>query len=366
MKRLSELPQSETVNADDWTIVTTADDPDALRRARVSDLPGSGSGGGGLASWQLIEGEYQAQNGDRLVLTETSQITFPNEPSWSNEITLLCLSDRFVNLGDGRYQDSKSIHLRSGAYRLTYLDTFQWQVTSGNAEGVLPAVKPTELANLLYWHDTPNGAWDNNARIQSLPDSSSSGSGIVWEQPESGDAPAFHLDGINGKPALFFDNGREDWLKGTGIGNHISDAYTFLAVFYPTKDTGIPATFSLNAGDGSNIHLCFLTFNEHFSFYWNGVQKSFAAFPPSLYQFYVVSIRNGVMQVFAEGRELARWQNSPVTLATDVQYSLAQEFDGTTKSNFFEGYLSMPTVYQRNLSDAEVQSLVNYYWVSYR
>ena len=159
--------------------------------------------------------------------------------------------------------------------------------------------------------------------------------------------------------ALTFD-GTDDYLRADAVAAELAnaDAYTMSAWVRPTNtDTGQRGIVAFHTGTGGNKNMIFYR-NERLAYYDPGIgyQESTTTYAPGTWHHVVVTVDasdNGTLYV--DGSAEATF-NTAVRPEAGDRFSIGQEWDGTTASDFFEGQIDEVRIWTAARTAAEVRA----------
>lgn len=229
--------------------------------------------------------------------------------------------------------------------------------------GILDTFYPDHLNNLVIWLDAK--------KISSFVAGISDGDAIEEWDSLTGDPDAsayqntatnqleYVANGIDDKPACYFD-GTNDFLTvdSSQVINASNGEHTIFMTIKPETQTFEPTILAWNTASGGNHELIHLNIEGHLQVYGSSsstlisedlrgsVSKLALAYNGSSYDTY----RDGILKS----------QVSKSLPGTGGKFSIGQEYDGSTTSGFYVGYLSELIIYDRLLSNHEIELVNNY------
>ncbi len=208
------------------------------------------------------------------------------------------------------------------------------------------ASAPTGVLDVAAQLDTDSYTIDGGLRDATQPDDATAD----WSLLEAPYGPG---------TALTFD-GTDDYLRADAVAAELAntDAYTMSAWVRPTNtDTGQRGIVAFHTGTGGNKNMLFYR-NERFAYYDPdiGYQESTTTYAPGTWHHVAVTVDasdNGVLYI--DGSAQATF-NADVRPEAGDRFSIGQEWDGTTASDFFEGQIDEVRIWTAARTAAEVRA----------
>lgn len=180
--------------------------------------------------------------------------------------------------------------------------------------------------------------------------------------PSSTTSPTYTEDVINRLPAFYFD-GTNDCLLNDDVSIISSKPHTTFFVILPTDTSGSTtgdAIYAFNEDSLENVDVM-LSYEDEIRVYYSSTPRTLSD---------STTLHNNVVygSFTADGTKVkGRLNGSEVLnitssdyIASSDNFSIGQEYDGSTRSNFFEGYIGEILIYNKALTDSEIQQVEAY------
>jgi len=198
--------------------------------------------------------------------------------------------------------------------------------------------------------DNPVGHFDatelslsDGSSVSTWPDESSEGNDL-----SAGTTPTYRSSGINGHPAVEFD-GTNDFLD-VKTATYPSPRTVVMAVEHtdPNDDFAVPFD-----GGGSNEHRSFVTSNGNVRLVSGSVDISDSTDARDTTSIFVFEVDGGDSRIRRNGQTLVTGGNTSDSDLTGFTVGAR----GDTSSNFYPGYIGELLVYNRELTNGEVNGV---------
>jgi len=206
----------------------------------------------------------------------------------------------------------------------------------------------------------PTGVLDLTAQLDTDSYTIDGGSTRDATQPSDAEADWTLLEAPYGPGIALTLDGTDDYLRADAVAAELAnaDAYTMSAWVRPTNtDTGQRGIVAFHTGTGGNKNMLFYR-NERFAYYDSGIgyQESATTYAPGTWHHVVVTVDasdNGTLYV--DGNAEATFSANVRPEAGD-RFSIGQEWDGDTASDFFEGQIDEVRVWTAARTEAEIRA----------
>ncbi|MGD8499817.1 MAG: LamG domain-containing protein [Phycisphaerales bacterium] len=168
--------------------------------------------------------------------------------------------------------------------------------------------------------------------------------------------PTF-VAGTVGSGALDFDG--DDYVTVDGVVDDFTDDDVTMAAWIKTTTTGEGDWFSMNPVSGNQYLLCILSGDIRF---WEGGWQPAAGVTVNdgAWHHVVATREDMYVKIYVDGvYRSAGSYTSTVTFGTGNRWSIAQEWDGSTPSDFYTGTVDDVRLYDVALSEAQAEDLFN-------
>ena len=163
--------------------------------------------------------------------------------------------------------------------------------------------------------------------------------------------PTF-VDGTIGSGALDFDG--DDYVTMDGVVDDFTGDDVTMVAWIKTTTTGEGDWFSMNPQSGNQYLLCILNGDIRF---WEGGWQPAAGVTVNdgLWHHIVATREDMYVKIYVDGvYQSAGSYTSTVTFSTGDRWSIAQEWDGSTPSDFYTGTVDDVRIYDRALTQEEI------------
>ncbi|MHC4436096.1 MAG: LamG domain-containing protein [Planctomycetota bacterium] len=170
----------------------------------------------------------------------------------------------------------------------------------------------------------------------------------------TGGNPTF-VSGVVGSQALDFDG--DDYVAMDGVVDDIPSDDITMAAWIKTTASGEGDWFSMNPAGGNQFLLCILDGDIRF---WEGGWQPAAGVTVNdgSWHYIVATRENMYVRIYVDGvYQSAASYTSGVSFGPGDRWSIGQEWDGDTPSDFYTGSVDDVRLYNRALSDGQVQDL---------
>ena len=223
--------------------------------------------------------------------------------------------------------------------------------------------RPTQISSLQLWLDASDTSATNIVESGGLVSqwSDKSGQGNHATQGTGSAQPTTNSTTQNGKNTLVFD-GTSDWMAANGVAAAGLGANTVVMACVPNShaSSGDIVAFQHSGGSSSNqakfeiSSAGQLQHSDSASTVYDTNDWQTVPF----FQILTQDVSTVVPRINGAPATTSSFGDSlPASLD---QFSLGQEFDGASASNFYGGVLAEVLVYDRELTSAEVALLENY------
>ena len=162
-------------------------------------------------------------------------------------------------------------------------------------------------------------------------------------------------DCVFGKCYIF--NGSTNYIKIDSLAANLSNSFTFSGWFYPYSIISAQrAVLSFHTSTGQNLNMVFLR-NTNVSYYDDSTNHIIASESISKNRWYFLTVTinsNGNGLLYLNGKSVASF-NTVVRPENGGKFSIGQEWDGATATDFFNGAIDDVRVYNSVLSSAQTE-----------
>ncbi|MDD2288713.1 MAG: fibronectin type III domain-containing protein, partial [Bacteroidales bacterium] len=155
---------------------------------------------------------------------------------------------------------------------------------------------------------------------------------------------------------LSFD-GSNDYVKTDSLAANLSNSFTFSGWFYPYSIISAQrAVLSFHTSAGQNLNMVFLR-NTNVSYYDDSTNHIIASESISKNRWYFLTVSissNGNGILYLNGKSVASF-NTTVRPENGGKFSIGQEWDDATATDFFNGLIDEVKIYSEALSESQIK-----------
>lgn len=187
------------------------------------------------------------------------------------------------------------------------------------------------------------------------------------------DAPSYIRDGIGGLPALRFDRSESNYVIADAVADSVrseKEMSFFIVATNFNKNNGVHRSnmlLSLHDASGGNVMRFGISPQPAGAIFFSDTDSesisSDTGFHDTAFVYsYVDTDSNSTGELFVNGSAVAidAAAINAIDYSQVYQFSIAQEYDGTGTSDYFDGIIGEVIVYNRSLRNSERKSIENY------